>query len=187
MIEKFHRICKGCLAINPAQAKVCLACANPMPQKADVFLSYSHDDTKYLNKLLTHIAALKRSGQVEVWYDRAIDAGAEFAEDIDTHLLTADVILLLVSASFLASEYCYSIEMQKALERHAKKNACVIPVILRPVDWSDTPFRSLKGLPTDGKPVRSWSDEDEALLNVIQGVKDAIAHRYDIHPQRPAR
>src|SRR6185503_16598921 len=97
---------------------------------AKVFFSYSHDDEQYRDQLEKHLALLKREGLVESWHDRRIRAGSPLAQEIDQQLERADVVLLLVSASFLASDYCYSIEMQRAMERHAAGEATVIPVIV---------------------------------------------------------
>lgn len=186
MTETFYRLCKQCHAPNEATAKECSRCHTPMPSKATIFLSYSHKDKKYAEHLLTHLSALRRSEQVEVWYDKDIDAGRGWAQEIDGNLLTADVILLLISASFLNSDYCYSIEAKCALERYREKNACVIPVLIRPVDWDDTPFHHIQAVPRGGKPVQSWPDEDAALLNVVQEIKNAITNRYGIAPKKPA-
>lgn len=185
MTDTFYRLCKKCKASNEATAKECSRCHTPMPSKATIFLSYSHKDKKYAEHLLTHLSALKRSEQVEVWYDKDIDAGRGWVQEIDDNLLTADVILLLISASFLNSDYCYSKEGSRALERYREKNACVIPVLIRPVDWDDTPFHYIQAVPRGGKPVQSWPDEDAALLNIVQEIKNAIANRYGIAPKKP--
>ncbi|MEM7794112.1 MAG: TIR domain-containing protein [Cyanobacteria bacterium P01_C01_bin.118] len=81
-------------------------------------------------------------------------------------LKRADIILLLISADFIASDYCYEIELQQAMERHQAGEARVIPIILRPADWQNTPFSELQAFPTNAKPITSWSDRDEAWLNV---------------------
>src|SRR5262249_43422175 len=90
-------------------------------------------------------------------------------------LESASIILLLVSADFLASDYCYDLEVARAMERHAEKTARVIPIILRKCDWSDAPFGKLQALPKDLKPIKSWADQDEAFADVVAGVKRAIA------------
>ncbi len=88
--------------------------------------------------------------------------------------MTASVILLLISPDFMASDYCYSIKMQRALQRHATHKAHVIPIILRPVDWHGAPFGELQYLPLDGKPVTTWDNLDEAFLDVARGIRKAI-------------
>ncbi|HUU46892.1 MAG TPA: FxSxx-COOH system tetratricopeptide repeat protein [Acidobacteriota bacterium] len=140
----------------------------------EVFYSYSHKDEELRDKLETHLSILKRAKVITDWHDRRIGAGKEWKGQIDGHLNTAQVILLLISADFLASHYCYDIEMMRALERHEAKEACVIPVILRAVDWSGAPFGELQALPKDAKPVTSWDNEDEAFTDVARGIRAAV-------------
>src|SRR5205807_4452936 len=100
---------------------------------------------------------------------------------------TASVILLLVSADFLASDYCYSIEMKRALERQEAGEAQVIPILVRPADWKDAPFAHLQALPTGANPIASWSDSDSALADVARGIRRAIEElplRIDILPDK---
>ncbi|NER80778.1 MAG: toll/interleukin-1 receptor domain-containing protein [Leptolyngbya sp. SIO1D8] len=140
----------------------------------EVFFSYSHRDEDLRDELAKHLSILQRRGQIDTWYDRAIEAGTEPQSEIDQHLNRADIILLLVSADFLASDYCYDVEVKRAMERHAAEDARVIPVILRPVDWQDAPFGQLQALPQDGQPITKWGDLDDALLNVEQGIRRSI-------------
>src|SRR5512147_1796422 len=108
-----------------------------------LFYSYSHRDEELRKKLEDHLAALHWSGMIDEWHDRNIDVGDDWAKEIDRNLSSADIILLLVSASFIASAYCWSVEMKKALERHGKGEVKVIPLILRPCFWHITPFAKL--------------------------------------------
>ncbi len=139
-----------------------------------IFISYAHRDEPLLKELEEHLALLQNQRVITTWHDRDISAGTEWEREIDTHLNTAHIILLLISASFLASKYCYSTEMKRAMERHKAGEACVIPVILRPVDWKGAPFGRLQALPTKAQPITSWSDRDEAFLDVAKGIRDAI-------------
>ena len=109
---------------------------------ANLFFSYTHKDEDLRNQLETHLAALKRQGLISAWHDRRIMAGHDFGKVIDANLDSADVILLLVSPDFIASDYCYEREMARAMERQTNGEARVIPVILRPCDWHDLPFRA---------------------------------------------
>jgi hypothetical protein len=140
----------------------------------EVFYSYSHKDEKLREQLESHLALLKRQAVIAGWHDRKIGAGTEWKGQIDQHMNSASVILLLVSNDFIASDYCYDIEMRRALERHEAKEARVIPVILRPVDWQSAPFAKLQALPKDGKPVTKWSNRDEAFVNIAQGIREAV-------------
>ncbi len=141
----------------------------------EIFFCYAHKDEEFLNKLKAHLIPLYREGLVDLlWHDRNISAGTEWEREIDTYLNKSQIILLLVSPDFIASENCYSIEMKRALERHEQKEARVIPIILRRVHWHQLPFGRHQAVPTDGKPVKSWQDEDEAFFNVVEGIRNAI-------------
>ena len=128
----------------------------PYTAPMEVFFSYSHKDEQLRDELAKHLSILKRQGIITAWHDREISAGTEWAGEIDAHLNTARIILLLISADFLASDYCYDMELTRAMERHAAKEARVIPVILREVDWKGAPFGQLQALPKDAVPVTKW-------------------------------
>src|SRR6266516_4563721 len=136
-----------------------------------LFFSYSHRDLKLVEKLRDHLAALEHQGMITGWHDRKINPGIEWEPEIDEYLNTAKIILLLISPSFMASNYCNEIEVQHAMERHKKKEARVIPVVLHPVAWEDAPFSKLQALPDNAKPVSLWRNRDQALMNVAEGVK----------------
>ena len=140
----------------------------------EVFFSYSHRDEDLRDELAKHLSILQRRGVIDAWHDRAIEAGAERQSEIEQQLNRADIILLLVSADFLASDYCYDVEVRQAMERQEAGEARVIPVIVRPVDWQDAPFGKLQALPKDGKPITKWDDQDEALLDVEQGIRHTL-------------
>jgi hypothetical protein len=106
-----------------------------------------------------------------VWHDRRIPPGGDIGSEVSEHLEEADVILLLVSPYFLASDYCYDVEMKRALERHESGDAIVIPVILEPSDWQNSPFGRLRATPMDGKPVSKFANIHEAFLQVTQDVR----------------
>ncbi|HKQ04850.1 MAG TPA: toll/interleukin-1 receptor domain-containing protein [Blastocatellia bacterium] len=145
-------------------------------QPIEIFYSYAHRDERLRKRLEDHLAVLRRRGLVAGWHDRDIDAGTEWKTQIDTHLQTAQIILLLISGSFLASDYCYELEMKVALERHDRREARVIPIILRPCLWKDAPFARLQVLPRDGKPVTAWPSPDEAFLSVAEGILAVVKH-----------
>ena len=141
---------------------------------ATVFFSYSHVDEDLRDQLETHLAGLQRQGLISSWHDRRIAAGEDFGAAIDSHLDTADVILLLISPNFIASNYCYERETKRALERHEQGVARVIPVILRPCDWHDLPFSKLQATPKDGRAITMWPNVDEAFLDVVTAIKRAL-------------
>ena len=139
-----------------------------------VFFSYSHKDEQLRDELEVHLSMLKREGRISTWHDRRVSAGSEIDVTIDTNLRTADVVLLLVSPQFLASDYCYQREMEFALDRHEKGDAVVIPVILRSCDWKHAPFGKLLATPTDGHPVTLHKNTDQAFSIVVQDIRRAI-------------
>lgn len=138
-----------------------------------VFFSYSHADEGLRNQLEKQLAMLKRQRVIETWHDRRIGAGDNIDHAIDEHINNDEIILLLISPDFIASNYCYEIELSRAMERHAAGEAIVIPVILRACDWHHAPFGKLNATPRDGKPITQWPDTDEAFLQVAKAVRGA--------------
>jgi hypothetical protein len=146
----------------------------PVNEPIEVFISYSHKDESLKDDLYMHLANLTRQKKIKPWQDRAIEAGTEWDAEIKARLESAGVILLLITPRFIASEYCFDKEMQRAMERHAAGTARVIPIIMKPCDWQDTAFSKLQVVPKDAKPVTSWSDQDEALLDVVKSIRRAV-------------
>lgn len=146
-------------------------------EKVTVFYSYSHRDEELRDQLDEHLTLLKRQDLIETWHDREISAGSEWAGQIDGNLEEANIVLLLVSSSFIASDYCYEKEMKRALERHEKKDAVVVPIVLRECDWHSAPFGKLQALPKDGQAVQSshWNTEDAAFKDIAAGLRRLIA------------
>jgi len=136
-----------------------------------LFYSYAPEDEALRQELENHLSSLKRQGIITDWHRRNIKAGTVWIEAVDAYLNAADIILLLISANFLASDYCYSVEMKRALERHEAQQARVIPILLRPVDVEKMPFYHLQPLPANGKPIVTWSHRDEAFLHIVQGIR----------------
>ncbi len=143
-------------------------------QPIKIFYCYAHEDRDLRDRIDKHLGVLKRSGQVVVWYDREIQAGMEWEREIERRLNTAHIILLLVSADFVHSDYCYGKEMQRALEMHEKGKVRVLPILLRPVDWQDAPLAKLQLLPTGAKPITTWPDPEEALEDVARQIRAVV-------------
>ncbi len=141
---------------------------------ASLFFSYSHKDENLRNELETHLALLKRQAIITSWHDRRITAGSDLDNSISTQIEASQVILLLVSANFLSSDYCYEKEMNRALEKHKEGSAIVIPVILHPCDWLSAPFGHLRATPTDGKPVSMFANQHEAFAIIAKDVREAV-------------
>ncbi len=149
----------------------------------EVFFSYSHKDECIRDELETHLVMLKRQGVISTWHDRRIIAGDEFEGQISENLESAGIILLLVSPYFLASNYCYDVEMKRAMERHESGEARVIPVIVDPCDWHSTPFGKLLAMPQDGKPISKFPNMHDAFLQITNAIRQAAATTGQSEPE----
>ncbi len=136
-----------------------------------IFYSYAETDQVLRDQLATHLSQLKRDGLIEEWYDQQILAGSDRTKVINQAIHSAHIILLFISADFLASDTCYLDEMKQALERHKRGDARVIPVLVRPCDWRHSPFAHLQWLPRNGQPITSWHDQDEALATIARELR----------------
>lgn len=139
-----------------------------------IFCCYAHEDSALHDELEKHLSVLKLSGRISLWDDREIQPGADWKQEIGLQLNSANIILLLISSDFLASNFCYSVEMQTAFNQHKSKNVYIIPVILRPVVWETTPIGQLQALPKEGKPITLWTNRDEAFKDVVLGISQVI-------------
>jgi CheY-like chemotaxis protein len=181
--------------------------AAAVPDRAPVtlFYSYAHEDEALRDELQGHLTILERRGVIRSWHDRAITAGSDWGHEIDQRLRTADVVLLLISKDFIASDYIFGVELDVAMQRQRSGDAVVVPILLRdvdlqPEDADGLPFVNLlksQGLPRDWKPVTSWSNRDEAWTNVARGLRETVRVIQDrrtsarsmaraIEPARPA-
>lgn len=141
---------------------------------ANIFFSYSHKDEELRNELEVHLAMLKREGLINSWHDRRIGAGEDIHSNISEELENADIVLLLVSANFLASDYCYDKEMKRALDKNQEGSTRVIPVIIHPCDWTSSAFGSLRATPLDGKPISMFANQAEALTQVAKDIRSVV-------------
>ncbi len=149
-----------------------------------LFCSYAHEDKEHRNNLEKHLTLLKRQGFIRLWHDQRIMAGENFEDEIDENLGYADVILLLISVDFIASDYCYSKEMARALARHQSGEAQVIPIIVRPVDWETAPFAKLKVLPEDGQAVALWENQDEVWMSIAKEIRMVVVKILNRNPSK---
>ena len=148
------------------------ATAESIPARpAKLFYSYAHEDEALRDELDKHLAILRRQGIISSWHDRMISAGSQWEDDIHESLDAADIILLLISPGFIASDYCWGTELTRSLERHVGGEATVVPIILRDVDWAGAPFGHLQALPKDAKPVTRWQDRDEAYAQICRSIR----------------
>jgi hypothetical protein len=142
----------------------------------EIFCCYAREDKSLLDRLKKHLILLQRQGIIDIWSDVDISPGTEWEVKINKHLNTAQIILLLVSPDFMASDYCYSKEMKRAMELHERGEARVIPIILRPVYWEGSPFGKLQALPANAHRIKSdyWRTIDHALFDVAEGIRKVI-------------
>jgi hypothetical protein len=143
---------------------------------AHIFISYSHQDIDFCKALSKHIISLERQGIVSSWYDGKINPGDNWQNEIYLNLDNSDLILLLVSSDFIASDFCWHKELKTAIEKHENGSAKVIPIIIRPVQWHNTPFANIQALPEKGKPISTWKNHDQAYANIIGYISKIIAN-----------
>lgn len=148
-----------------------------------IFCSYASKDQTYLDDLKKYFGPFIRQNNVTLWNDTDISAGMEWQEEIKKNLEKADIILLLISPDFMNSEYCCGIELPKAIERHNRGDARVIPILLRPVHWERTPISKFHLLPTNAKPITEWSNPDGAFLNVVENIIKVIKELEDLEKE----
>lgn len=142
--------------------------------KANVFVSYAHEDDKFRDDLETQLKILKNKGYVEWWSDKKIVPGDEWEKEILDALAAADVILLIISSYFLSSEFCWGVELKSAVKRHNAGTARVIPVFARVCVSDETPIEPLHGVPQKDKPISSWGDKHKAWTEVAVGIQKAV-------------
>ncbi len=138
------------------------------------FISYSHVDQRFLERLHVHFAPLQREELITTWTDNDILAGGKLDKKISDSLANSKLFIALLSPDYISSNYCYEKEFKNALEMQEKNQIIVIPVIVEDCDWLNTPFQKFKALPKDGKPISAWNNENTAYLNIIQEIRNLI-------------
>ncbi|WP_018294607.1 toll/interleukin-1 receptor domain-containing protein [Mariprofundus ferrooxydans] len=139
-----------------------------------LFYSYSHQDEAFRDELEKHLTILNENQLIDEWHDRKIGAGDDLNETIEANMANAHIILLLFSPDFISSKACRS-EVRRAIELQQEKGTLFIPIILRTCTWLDFDGISNKlALPTDGKPIKTWDEPDEAWNCVYKGIKDRV-------------
>jgi hypothetical protein len=144
------------------------------PKSISLFFSYAHEDEGLREELANRLALLERQGYISGWRERKISPGSEWKGQIDEHLESARIILLLVSPDFMASGYCFDVEMKRALERHKANEARVIPIILRHVNWQQGRFAKLQALPVNGRPVTDFPMRYKAFTEIEGGIRGVV-------------
>ncbi len=140
----------------------------------NAFISYSHQDTTMLNMLHKHLAQLQRDQIITTWSDNEILAGGKLNQNITSALQISNLFIALISPDYIASNYCYEKEFERALEMEKQGVLTIVPIILEPSDWFSTPFKEFKALPKDGKAVSTWENKNTAFLNIIQNIRKLI-------------
>lgn len=141
-----------------------------------IFFCYAREDEPWRKELEKQLKILKHQNLIDMWHDQEISPGAEWQRAIDRHLDTAQMILLLISPDFMNSDYCYGTEMKRAMVRHERGEACVIPILLRPVHWQSAPFGKLQSLPDEARYIVSpdWHSLDEAFFTVAEAIREKV-------------
>lgn len=139
-----------------------------------VFYSYSHKDAKMRDELGTYLAPLVQQKKIVEWFDRKIEPGANWDTEIKEELNSANLILLLVSKDFLASEYCFGVEVEKALSRLKRGDVKVIPILLKPCLWDESLFSELQIIPRGAKAINSWTSHEKAYVEVANEIRDLV-------------
>ncbi len=140
-----------------------------------VFISYAKEDRGYVNELSMHLTGLIRTGLIETWSDLAVLPGTEPDKEIRARLKVADIIIFMISSSFIASDYFSDLEIRKAIERYHKGEAVIVPIIVSPCDISSLPINKFQVLPKNTKPISIWEDKDLAWLDIITDIKKVIS------------
>lgn len=140
----------------------------------NIFISYCHTDDKYLNQLHKHLALLKRDGTIDIWTDSLIKAGDKIGSTISNVLEKSSIFIALLSPDYLNSDYCYEIEFKKAIELHEAGKMRILPIILEPCDWLNSPFKEFMALPKDGKPIAEWLNQNNAFLDITTKIREVL-------------
>ena len=143
-------------------------------EETKLFISYAHKDESYKDSLMVALSPLRRRGLIKIWEDRQIASGSKWNEVIEKELRDAHIILLLISSDFINSDFCYTEELGIAMAQSDEQKALMIPVFIRPCDFSHLPFGAFQGVPRNAKPVSVWDNEDEAWLDVAQELKRTV-------------
>ncbi|MEP3889833.1 MAG: toll/interleukin-1 receptor domain-containing protein [Hellea sp.] len=151
------------------------------------FISYSHVDEKALQRLHTHLAVMRRAGEIDEWFDRKIKVGDPLDKTTMKNLTSSDIFIALVSPDFLASNYCYETEMETAMQLHEQGSMRIVSIIIEPCDWTSTPLQKFKATPKDGKPVSEWSNENTAYVDVVKELRRLVDERNGTKEPKPKK
>ena len=152
-----------------------------------VFLSFSRKDEGFVQALRNHLSNLERQGELQVWTQSALPPGSTWEPALLARLQAADLVLLLVSADFNASKFIQEKELAITLERHRRGEVDVLPIFVRAADLEGHWLGDLVALPTDRKPVASWTRADDAWLDVVTGIRKMLPGLRERRKERSGR
>lgn len=141
----------------------------------NIFYSYAHEDDEFRRELHRYLVPLEQKKKIVQWSDRKITPGADWQSEIRREIDSAHLILLLVSKDFLASDYCFGVEVDRAMERLKQGEARVLPILLNPCLWDDSRFSQLQILPREAKPITSWTSREDAFIEVAREIREIVA------------
>ncbi|MCP1168211.1 toll/interleukin-1 receptor domain-containing protein [Limimaricola litoreus] len=139
------------------------------------FISYSHADYRYVERLHVHLKPLKRQNGLETWYDRDLLAGDYLDKEVMQNLEDSDIFIAMTSPDFIASDYCYSTEMKRAVDLQNSGCLRIVSIILEPCQWKDTPLAKFLVTPRDGKPISEHTSENSAFLYIADAIKNVLS------------
>lgn len=140
-----------------------------------IFYSYANEDIELVERLSKFLKPLRHNNKIDEWHDRMILPGEFWESEINKHLESAHLILFMVSADFLASEYCFGIEVEKAFDRLKKGEIAILPVLLKPCLWRESRFSELPIIPRNANPITSWTSVEEAFNNVAEEIQKLVS------------
>ena len=152
-----------------------------------IFYSYSHKDEEIRNRLATYLAPLRQQNKIMEWHDRKIEPGSKWDSEISDQLNSADLILLLVTGDFLASDYCFGVEVERALDRLKRGEVKVIPILAKPCLWQESRFSEIQIIPRDAKPMTSWASSDDAYVDVANEIRKLVSEPPPMHAPSVSR
>ncbi|MFC4212658.1 toll/interleukin-1 receptor domain-containing protein [Pedobacter lithocola] len=145
------------------------------------FISYSHRDENYLERLKVHLAQMKRENMIDEWTDKEIHAGSSLENEINGALASSQIFLALVSPDYLASNYCFEKEFEAALQLQEEGELIIVPIIVEHCEWQKTPFGKLKAIPKDGKPISDYTNPNNAFLTVVDELRRLIETKPQVY------
>lgn len=151
----------------------------------ELFFSYAHEDKNLRARIDKHLSMLVQEGLIAQWYDEEIMPGSVWNDEIRKHLEQSQIILLLVSADFLASKYIWDVEIKEALKRHEAGTARVLPIILHPCDWESAPFAEIQVLPAGAKAVTLWTNRNAAFTSIAKGIRKVVNELHGTDEPKP--